>query len=138
MLRTSEEEKCDYVGDYNGSTVDLPARSVTTISTLYIEDVSAGIEEENYDSPAAVSLSQNYPNPFGTSTTIEYSTADAGFVKLSVYDVSGREIKKLVEEVKPAGKYTVNIDAKGLSQGIYFYRLKTNGNSIQRKMILLK
>ncbi|MBN1695495.1 T9SS type A sorting domain-containing protein [candidate division WOR-3 bacterium] len=137
MLRTSEEEKCDYIGNYNGSAVDLPARSITTISTLYIEDVS-GIEEEDYDSPAAVCLSQNYPNPFSASTTIEYSIADAGFVKLSIYDISGREVETLVEEVKPAGKYTVNIDAKGLSQGVYFYRLKTSGNSLQKKMILLK
>jgi len=137
ILRTSEEEKCDYIGDYNGSTIDLPARSITTISTLYIEDVS-GIEEENYDSPAVVSLSQNYPNPFSTSTTIEYSIADAGFVKLTIYDVSGREIGTLVEEVKPAGEYSVNIDAKDLSQGVYFYRLETTESKIQKKMILLK
>ncbi len=137
MIRTSDEESCDYIGDYNGSAVDLPARSITTISTLVLTDV-VGIEEENSDSPAAVFLSQNYPDPFSTSTTVEYSMTEASFVKLSVYDISGREVKKLVEEVKPAGKYTVNIDAKGLSQGVYFYRLKTEGNSIQKKMILLK
>ena len=137
MLRTSEEEQCDYIGDYSGSTIDLPARSITTISTLYIDDVS-GIEEENYDSPAAVSLSQNYPNPFSVSTTIKYSIADAGFVKLSIYDVSGREIEVLVEEVKQAGEYSVDIDAEGLSQGIYFCRLETTGNKIQKKMVLLK
>ena len=137
ILRTSNGERCDYIGDYNGSTVDLPARSITTISTLYIEDVS-GIEEEDYDSLATVSLSQNYPNPFNTTTTIEYSIEEAGFVKLAIYDVSGREIMALVEEIKPAGKYTVNIDAKFLSQGVYIYRLETGTMSIQKKMILLR
>jgi glucuronoarabinoxylan endo-1,4-beta-xylanase len=137
MLRTSSLEKCDYIGNYSGSTLNLPARSITTISTLYIEDVS-GVEEENYDSSATVSLSQNHPNPFNTTTTIEYSIEEATFVKLAVYDVSGREIMTLVEEVKPAGKYTVNIDAKGLSQGVYIYRLETGGKSIQKKMILVR
>jgi glucuronoarabinoxylan endo-1,4-beta-xylanase len=137
MIRTSDGESCDYIGDYNGSTVDLPARSITTISTLALTGV-VGIEEENYDSPAAVSLSQNYPNPFSTATTIEYSIAEAGFVKLSIYDISGREVETLVEEFKPAGKYTFTFKVNDLSPGVYFYKLSSDGNSIQRKMLLLK
>lgn len=137
MLRTSSEENCDYIGDYNGSTIELPARSITTISTLYIEDVS-GIEEENYNSPTTVSLSQNHPNPFSTLTTIEYTIANAGFVKLSIYDVSGREVEVLVNEMKPAGSHAVNFDAKGLSQGVYFCKLTSGRSSVQKKMILLK
>jgi len=137
ILRTSEEEKCDYIGDYNGSTIDLPARSITTISTLYIDDVS-GIEEENYDSPAVLSLSQNCPSPFSTSTTIEYSIADEGFVNLSIYDVTGRELQSLVNEIKPAGTHTVDFNSKGLPQGVYIYRLEMGGNSVQNKMLLLK
>lgn len=137
MLRTSEEEKCDYIGDCNGSTIDLPARSITTISTLYIEDVS-GIGEEDYDSPASVSLSQNYPNPFNDLTTIEYYIEEANLVRLVVYDVSGREVKRLVDGRMPAGNHTVNLDARSLPSGVYFYQLKTTGNKMQREMILLK
>jgi glucuronoarabinoxylan endo-1,4-beta-xylanase len=139
MLRTSEEEKCDLVGYYDGSTLNLPARSITTISTLYIEDVS-GIEEDNDDSPNTFncSLSQNYPNPFNSTTTIEYSVAREGFVKLAIYDILGREIRTLVEKIMPAGKHTVNVEVNGLAPGIYFYKLTSEGNSIQKKMILLK
>ncbi len=136
MLRTSDTEESVLVGYYDGSTVNLPSRSITTISTMYI----SGVDEENDKdfNTGDFSLSQNYPNPFNTSTTIEYSIADAGFVKLSIYDVSGREVEILVEEVRPAGEYSVNIDAKNLSQGVYFCRLETTGNKIQKKIILLK
>jgi glucuronoarabinoxylan endo-1,4-beta-xylanase len=139
MLRTSAGEKCDYIGDYNGSTLDLPARSITTISTLYIEDVS-GIEEENYDSPNTFdfSLAQNYPNPFNARTIIEYSIREAGFVKLAIYDMLGREVKILVERIMPAGKHTVDVGLTGLSSGIYFYRLETGGKNIQKKMVLVR
>jgi glucuronoarabinoxylan endo-1,4-beta-xylanase len=139
MLRTSEEEKCDLVGYYDGSTLNLPARSITTISTLYIEDVS-GIEEGNGNSPNAFgfSLSQNHPNPFSSATTIEYSITREGFVKLAIYDVVGREIRTLVERIMPAGKHTINVEVNGLAPGIYFYKLTSEGNSIQKKMILLK
>jgi endo-1,4-beta-D-glucanase Y len=101
------------------------------------DPLSSGIEEKD-SLPEGLCLKQNHPNPFNTTTTIEYSTGEPGFVKLAVYDVSGREIMTLVEEVKPAGKYTVNIDAKGLSQGIYIYRLETGGKNIQKKMILVR
>ncbi len=136
MLRTSDTERSVLVGYYEGSTVNLPARSITTISTMYI----AGIEDKNDNDLNTVDcyLSQNHPNPFSTLTTIEYTIANAGFVKLSIYDVSGREVEVLVNEMKPTGSHAVNFDAKGLSQGVYFYRLTSGGNSIKKKMILIK
>jgi endo-1,4-beta-D-glucanase Y len=88
--------------------------------------------------PEKFYLKQNDPNPFVMATTIEYSIAEAGFVKLAIYDVSGREVKNLVEEVMPAGNHTFDFDAKGLSPGIYFYQLKAGVSNIQKKMILLK
>ncbi len=140
MLRTSEGETCALFGYYDGSTVNLPARSITTISTLEISSGGAGVDEENDNdfNTGDFSLSQNYPNPFNATTTIEYSIAEAGFVKLAVYDISGRKIMTLVEENKSPGKYTVDADLTGLTPGIYFCRLETAGNSIQKKMILIK
>jgi len=55
-----------------------------------------------------------------------------------VYDVSGREVKRLVDGRMPAGNHTVNLDARSLPSGVYFYQLKTTGNKMQREMILLK
>lgn len=136
MVRTSDTENSVLAGYYDGSTVNLPARSITTISTMYI----AGIEDKNDNDLNTVDcyLSQNYPNPFSTATTIEYSIAKAGFVKLSIYDVSGREVEVLVDEVKQAGSHAVDFDADGLSQGVYFYKLTSGGNSTKKKMILIK
>lgn len=140
MLRTSNTETCALFGYYDGSTVNLPARSITTVSTLEISSGGAEVEDEDDNDLNAVncSLAQNYPNPFNARTTIEYSIAEAGLVKLAVYDISGRKMETLVEEVMPAGKHTVNVELTDLSPGIYFYRLETGGKRIQKKMVLIK
>ncbi|MEJ2567720.1 MAG: glycosyl hydrolase family 8 [candidate division WOR-3 bacterium] len=96
-----------------------------------------GVEEQD-SLPEKFYLKQNYPNPFHSTTTIEYSITEAGFVKLAMYDVSGREVKKLVEGMTPAGKHTVNVEVDGLAPGVYFYRLTASGNNVQKKMLLLK
>jgi len=139
MLRTTDGEQCALVGYYDGSTLNIPARSITTISTLEITPGSDGVEEENdNDLNVDCSLAQNYPNPFNTATTVEYSISREGFVRLVVYDISGREVKTPVERIMPAGKHTVNIEANDLSSGIYFYQLETGGKNIRKKMILIK
>lgn len=96
-----------------------------------------GVEEQD-SLQEKFCLKQNYPNPFNITTTIEYSIEEANFVRLAIYDISGREIMTLVEENKSAGKHTVNFEANDFSPGVYFYRLETNGQSIQKKMLLLK
>jgi hypothetical protein len=63
---------------------------------------------------------------------------DAGFVSLKVYDILGREVCALVNEVKTQGKYSVRFDASNFSSGIYIYQLKTNGFNSIKKMILAK
>ena len=139
MIRTSDGEENILVGYYDGSTVNLPARSITTISTLYISP-AAGIEDkdDNNLNTGDCSLSQNYPNPFTTMTAIEYSISEASFVRLAVYDVSGREIEVLVNERMQAGSHTVRFDADKLSSGIYFCQLEAGGKRVQRKMILMR
>jgi endo-1,4-beta-D-glucanase Y len=97
----------------------------------------AGIEE-TVVSPEGFYLKENYPNPFHTTTTIEYSVAEGSQVQLTIYNISGQEIKTLVEEVLPAGKYTVDVELNDLAPGVYFYRLKAGGNSIQKKMVLIR
>jgi len=83
-------------------------------------------------------LAQNYPNPFNPETTIEYSIGEAGLVKLSVFDLSGREVMLLVNGTQSEGAHTVKVDASSLASGIYFYRLEHQGLSLARKMALLK
>ncbi len=83
-------------------------------------------------------LEQNYPNPFNPKTLIKYQLAEPGFVTISIYNMLGMEIAKLVNEEKSAGSYAVEYDAKHLSSGIYFYRLQTESFVETKKMTLMK
>ncbi len=85
------------------------------------------------------SLSQNYPNPFNPTTVIKYSIKEAGKVSLKIYDVLGREVMTLVNQVQPAGEYALSFDAKGLSaSGVYFYQLQSGSFTRTMKMMLVK
>ncbi|MBX7045998.1 MAG: T9SS type A sorting domain-containing protein [Ignavibacteria bacterium] len=83
-------------------------------------------------------LEQNYPNPFNPNTVISYQLSVAGFVSLKVYDISGREVSSLVNDVKEAGYYSVQFDAKNLSSGTYFYKLSTDKFVEVKKMVVVK
>jgi hypothetical protein len=83
-------------------------------------------------------IEQNYPNPFNPSTIITYDLPAAGHVTLSVYDVLGHEVQKLVNESQAAGRYKVEFTATGLASGVYLYRI-TAGSFVQtRKLLLLR
>jgi hypothetical protein len=79
--------------------------------------------------PSKFNISQNYPNPFNPVTKIDYELPFDSKVNIRIYDISGREIQKLVNEQKPAGFYTVNLNAENLASGMYFYRIEANGNN---------
>lgn len=88
--------------------------------------------------PKTFELNQNYPNPFNPETKIKFALPKEGFVKLSVYDASGREIESLINQKLNAGTFEVTWNGANLSSGIYFYTLKTEGFSETKKMILVK
>jgi hypothetical protein len=83
-------------------------------------------------------LSQNHPNPFNPSTTINYQIPELSFVTLKVYDVLGNEVGTLVNEEKPIGNYEVEFDAISLTSGIYFYKLQAGSFVETKKMVLMK
>ena len=83
-------------------------------------------------------LFQNYPNPFNPTTKMDYSIPRASFVTLKVYDILGREVATLVNEEKPAGNYEVEFNGKGLSSGVYFYRIQAGNFVSTKKLVLLK
>ena len=101
-------------------------------------DGTTGIEMINNSIPQDYVLSQNYPNPFNPSTRIKFSIPEETNVKLLVYDILGREVSQLVNQVMKAGTYTFNWDASGNSSGIYFYKLQTDNFVKVNKMILMK
>ena len=88
--------------------------------------------------PARFRLFQNYPNPFNSVTTIEFEVYERSFVRLVVYDVLGREVRRPFEGLVGMGRYRVNFDARGLPSGIYFYRLEVGGQVEVKKMVLVK
>lgn len=88
--------------------------------------------------PNYYSLGQNYPNPFNPSTKIKFTLPQAGNVKLTVYDILGREIRTLVNEVRDAGVHEVSFNASSLSSGVYFYRIEAGKYTATKKMLLIK
>lgn len=92
--------------------------------------------ETGRETPVSFGLEQNYPNPFNPSTRIEFRLAASGFTVLTVYDLLGREVSRLVNDVLPAGHHFRNFDAGNLASGIYIYRLQS-GSSVEIKRMLL-
>jgi len=97
-----------------------------------------GIEPVSNNVPDKYSLSQNYPNPFNPTTNIKLQIPQTGFVKLAVFDITGKETAILVNETLNAGEYNVDFNASALTSGVYFYRLETAGFTDVKKMILVK
>lgn len=83
-------------------------------------------------------LKQNYPNPFNPSTAISFALQTPSDVKLSIFDMAGRELAVLVNSNLKAGDHSYNWNASGLSSGTYFYRLSVNGEQIVKQMQLVK
>ena len=83
-------------------------------------------------------LYQNYPNPFNPITTIRFEIPYAQKIKLSVFDILGREVKVLFDDIAPQGIITVDFDGKDLSSGVYFYKIQSEQFTDTQKLILMK
>lgn len=119
--------------DFDGQT-----RNATTPDIGADEfDGIVGVEEEPA-LPTEFALEQNYPNPFNPSTNIKYQIPSTNHVTLKVFDILGRGVAMLVNEVKAPGTYTVQWDAGNMASGVYLYRLQAGGFGDVKKVILLK
>ncbi len=112
-------------------------RNSSLFGTVVLSGPMVGVEEKvetvhNYD------LAQNYPNPFNPTTTISYSLAKAGQVELTVFNLLGEQVASLANEVQEAGVHHVTFDASNLTTGVYFYTLRTDGQTFSNKMMLMK
>lgn len=88
--------------------------------------------------PEKFELSRNYPNPFNPVTNMEFGISKLEFISLKVYDILGKEVSTLVNEIKPAGRYKVEFDGSALSSGVYFYRLEAGEFNDIKRMFLVK
>jgi len=111
--------------------------SVSGVTPVAVNDPNAGI-------PREYALAQNYPNPFNPSTTIRYDIPMNSHVTLTIYDILGRVVSKLVDEKQSASTYTVQWNASNMSSGVYFYRINAkseNGSKTftsVKKLLLMK
>ena len=88
--------------------------------------------------PQSPFLEQNYPNPFNPTTRIGFIVHVAGFTSLKVYDILGRQVETLVNDIRQPGKYSMTFDSSKISSGVYFYRFISNGFVETKKMIVQK
>ncbi len=113
--------------------------STAVFSGLIFKTKPTDVEEKPADAaPTAYELFRNYPNPFNPSTTIGFALPVDAKVKLTVYDILGREVSVLVDGKLSAGVHRYEFDAADLPSGVYFYRLKTPDQTLTNKMMLIK
>jgi hypothetical protein len=141
---------CSGVGDFNGDGIDDFAFSVQDLYGYGLVLIYSGVdvgtdtpEETASDLPKDYALSQNHPNPFNGTTTIDFSLPSSSYVVLNVYNVMGQRVSTLIDKIMRAGNHSVRwnaVDDTGaeLSSGIYIYRIATNGQNFTGKMVLLK
>jgi parallel beta-helix repeat protein len=102
------------------------------------QEQSSRYYTEALSNPNAFTLSQNFPNPFNSSTTIRYALPESYFVSLKVYDALGQEVATLVNSVQGGGSYSVEYSGEGLASGSYFYHMQAGANEETRKMLLIR
>jgi len=103
---------------------------------LRYQTIVGGIQ--TIEIPNYYSLAQNYPNPFNPTTSIKFSVPTPEMVTLKIFDVLGREVAVLVNEMKQPGFHTVDFDASSLASGIYFYRIDAGQFTSVKRMVLVK
>jgi hypothetical protein len=87
--------------------------------------------------PSAISLSA-FPNPFNPTTTLSFTLPRAGKTKIVIYDITGREVRTLSDQIFEAGEHTLRFDGSGLPSGIYFARMTSGNSTTTQKLLLLK
>jgi hypothetical protein len=136
-----DEEELQYVTDSLGMTCVSTMWYTTSVVGAIINGKQYGtvdVPERRDGRVSEFRLDQNYPNPFNPRTEIGFQITDHGLVTLRIYDLLGREVATLINEVKQPGMYAVPWDGSGCASGVYFYRLST-GNFVQtRRFVLLR
>ncbi len=121
-----------------------PVTQNVTITNTNVQNINfdlgnpIGIQPITRLIPKSFNLYQNYPNPFNPETVIKFDIPKDQRVKIVIYDITGREVNKLLDEEVKAGSYSVRWDGSNYASGIYFYRIETETYTLTKKMILIK
>jgi len=119
-----------YINLNSNSYIDIP---------VYNQLSAPFVEEDALNSPLRYSLEQNYPNPFNPVTNIKFTIPSDGiFTELKVYNITGQEVKSLINQNLNQGIYEIKFEGYNLSSGVYFYTLKAGNYVDTKKMLLVK
>lgn len=108
------------------------------LTLKFIEDENRPLVKGDLNIPDKFELLQNYPNPFNPATNIYYSLPNDIHVKITLFDILGREAKVLIDEFKTAGNYNFRFDGTELASGVYFYKITAGNFTDIKKMMLVK
>ncbi|KUG26915.1 hypothetical protein ASZ90_003238 [hydrocarbon metagenome] len=144
LLIYSLKEKI-FVNSFDLSAINYSGNVIVDSPYVYVHQTLTVTDVKDEFLKNEFSLEQNYPNPFNPTTTIKFTLPNVGDeyihplqTKLIVYDILGREIITLVNEVKSAGTYEVEFYAIDLPNGVYLYRLQFGNKSQTKKFVLLR
>ena len=127
-------------------TVNLPThdtlfiytnKGLSVFDTIHVFNITTAVGPYS-TIPTSYRLEQNYPNPFNPATHFEFQVPNRDLVTLKVYDMLGREVATILNEVKPTGIYNIPWNANGLASGVYFYQLKAGAYVETKKLVLLR
>ncbi|MBI5403623.1 MAG: T9SS type A sorting domain-containing protein [Ignavibacteriae bacterium] len=127
-----------YTDNSTGCTMTSGAGQANRPNACFTMTAASGTGPVSNIVPKEYSLNQNYPNPFNPVTKINFEVPKQGFVSLKIFDVLGREVKTLVNEVKTPGVYSIDFNGAELSSGVYFYRMESAEFTDIKKMMLIK
>lgn len=129
-----------FINDYAYGSYHMSGEPPNAGAEFIYASIELGLTADDTEDEiiATAIKSRNYPNPFNPQTTIEFGLAEAGDVKIEVYNVKGQKVDTVTEREYPAGTQKVIWNAQGLASGIYYYRISSNGHSDTGRMVLLK
>ena len=134
---SSASQNCqrqDYLPVTNDSfSATLGGKSVTT----FVSDDATKVEGDA-SNPVSFTLHQNYPNPFNPTTTIPFELNQNDHIRISLVDITGREIKTIVKGDYNSGSHTVTFDAGHLASGVYFYKMETSHFTALKKLAVVR
>lgn len=125
---------------HSGTAQIIATSSELMADTLHIvlDDITHVENTKVLEVPVTTHLFQNFPNPFNNETIIRYAVLVEGLVNITVYNTQGQVVDVLVNQEQSAGIHQIRWNAKHLTAGIYFYRMKTKASVLVQKCILLK
>ncbi|TSA16006.1 T9SS C-terminal target domain-containing protein [bacterium] len=140
LVRPNSSTAWQYAGIAAGFTGGMVADTVISNFGQFAIAVGPKVSavEESSSLPKEIALMRNYPNPFNPATTIRFELPSEMRVSLTVFNLLGQQITKLVDETRPAGSHAITFDASQLTSGVYLYQLQSGSFNQTRKMLLVK